>query len=353
MSLRETASLGIALQGTRVLDLSRLAPGPFCSLLLRSLGAEVVKVEEPGRGDPLRSLDPLAFQSLNGGKKSLSLNLKSDRGRALLLRLAERADALIEGFRPGVMKRLGLAYEEIRDRLPRLIYLSLTGYGQSGPYRERAAHDINYMAVAGALGGEVPPIQVADFAGGGLPAALAIVSALFARARTGAGCYIDLAMLDGALSLSLLASSPVGRVLSGACPCYGIYATADAKRLSVGALEPKFWEGFCRGIGKPELASRAFDPGAREEVARAIARRTLAEWEEVFSRLDACVEPVGALQAALSHPQAKSRRKDWPNPSFLASLGPAPAVGEHNRLLLTELGATDAELDGLHTEGVV
>jgi len=353
VSERETASLGNALAGIRVVDLSRLAPGPFCSLLLASLGAEVVKVEEPGRSDPLRSLDPRAFERLNAGKKSLSLDLKTDSGRELLLQLLKRVDVLLEGFRPGVMKRLGLAFEELSDRFPRLIYLSLSGYGQSGPYRERAAHDVNYMAVAGALGGEVPPIQVADFAAGGLPAALAITSALFARQRTGAGGYIDLAMLDGVLSLTLLASSPAGQMLSGACPCYGIYTTADRGRLSVGALEPKFWEAFCRGIERPDLAGRAFDREARDEVARAVAGRTLADWEVVFSQLDACVEPVAAPGAASSHPQALTRAEHWPNPSCFASLGRAPALGEHNRLLLSSLGLSDAELDGLQAEGVI
>jgi crotonobetainyl-CoA:carnitine CoA-transferase CaiB-like acyl-CoA transferase len=336
-----------------VLELSRLAPGPFCSLLLLSLGAEVVKVEEPGRGDPLRQLDPLAFQNLNAGKKSLSLNLKSGEGRALLLRLLERTDVLLEGFRPGVMKRLGLSYEELGPRFPRLIYLSLTGYGQSGPYRERAGHDLNYMAVAGALAGEVPPIQVADFAGGGLAAALALTAALVSRERRGSGGYLDLAMLDGVLALTLLSTSPIGKVLSGLYPCYGLYATADGKQLAVGALEPKFWQAFCQGLERPDLGGRAFDTGARAEIAAALRARSLADWQAVFAGLDACVEAVGTAEQALSHPQASSRRDAWPHPSVFSSLGAAPPLGEHNRSLLRELGLTEHEVEQLRTQGVL
>lgn len=346
------------LHGIRILDLSHYAPGPFCSLLASELGADVIKIEEPRHGDPLRSLDEDAFRRLNRGKKSLTLNLKSDRGRRLLLRLAERSDALIEGFRPGVMDRLGLAFETLVERNPRLVYLSITGYGQQGPYRSRAGHDINYMAVAGALQVEVPRIQFADFAGGGLYGAFALMAGLHKTATTGKGGYIDLAMLDGVVSLLGLAMSPFGDVLSGRYPNYGLYQTRDGRWLSVGALEPKFWEAFCEGIQRPDLVERIADPAARQEVARVIAGKDAADWDRVFEERDACVELVRDLGEALSHPQVSHRRMFDDRELALPFARPAdsgktsPGLGEHTLSLLEELGVSPNEVEALRTEGV-
>jgi crotonobetainyl-CoA:carnitine CoA-transferase CaiB-like acyl-CoA transferase len=355
-SSRESSWRGL-LRDTRVLDLSRYVPGPFCSLLLSELGAEVVKIEEPGRGDPLRSLDEQAFGKLNRSKKSVTLKLRSGSGKSILLRLLERADVLIDGFRPGVMPGLGLGYQELGKKFPRLIYISITGYGQDGPYRDRAGHDINYVAAGGALGTEPPRIQVADFAAGGLYGALALVSALLNRAKTGQGTYLDLAMLDGMVSFLGLAVSSAGELLSGRYPYYGLYPTGDGQYLSVGALEPKFWETFCQAIGRPELTARMNDPTAREEVARTLSSRDLAHWEEVFSGVDACVEPVRDPMTALSHPQVLHRQTahselSMPFARAGALEGSAPALGEHTDVILREVGISGNRLKNLRAEGV-
>ena len=345
------------LRDTRILDFSRYAPGPFCSLLASEFGADVIKIEEPGHGDPLRSLDEDAFRRLNRGKKSLTLNLKSDRGRRLVLRLAERSDALIEGFRPGVMERFGLAFETLTEQNPRLVYLSITGYGQQGPYRSRAGHDINYMAVAGALKEEVPRVQFADLAGGGLYGALALMAGLHKSATTGKGCYIDLAMLDGVVSLLGLAMSPLGEVLSGRYPNYGLYETRDGRWLSVGALESKFWDAFCEGIQRTDLVERMGDPVVRQEVARVIAGKSAAEWHAVFKDRDACVELVRDPRETLSHPQVSHRQMSDPELAVpfarpAASEKPAPELGEHTLSLLEELGVSPGEAEKLRTDGV-
>jgi crotonobetainyl-CoA:carnitine CoA-transferase CaiB-like acyl-CoA transferase len=340
------------LRGQRVLDLSRYAPGPFCTLILAALGAEVIKIEGRPDGDPLRGLDPDAFERLNAGKKSVVLDLKSDAGNRALRRLAKEADVLVEGFRPGVMSRLRLDYESLKTEAPRLLYLSLTGYGQDGPYRERAGHDVNYMAAAGALRAlRTPPaLQVADFAAGGLFGVVAVLSALLSRGASSPGRRIDLSMHHGVLSMMMLASGEAASRLSGAFPNYAIYRTRDGGALSVGALEPKFWAAFCAGIERRDLESRMLDPEAVAEVARAVEERDLAFWGERFAGIDACVEPLASPEGARLHPQAVHRRvgSGFSLP-FLdgapgaADLGRAPRLGEHNR----ELGLIDAPFEDL------
>jgi len=331
------------LRGFRILDLSRYAPGPFCSLILAALGAEVIKVEPLPSGDPLRSLDPGAFERLNAGKKSILLDLKSEAGNRALRRLAKDADVLVEGFRPGVMRRLGLDYESLKEEAPRLVYLSLTGYGRDGPYRDRAGHDVNYLAAAGALQGVLrpPAIQVADFAAGGLFGVVAVLSAIVGRTDSSPGCHIDLSMHHGALSMMMLASGEAASRLSGSFPNYAIYRTRDGRGLSVGALEPKFWAAFCAGIERKDLESRMLDPGAVAEVARVVEERDLAFWEERFSRIDACVEPVSSPGEARSHPQAAHRNvgPGFSLPFFDGApesidLGRAPRLGEHTEELV-------------------
>ena len=331
------------LAGLRVLDLSRYAPGPYCTLILAALGAEVIKVEPKPEGDPLRSLDPDAFERLNAGKKSIVLDLKGEAGNRAFRRLAKSADVLVEGFRPGVMSRLGLDYESLMDEAPRLVYLSLTGYGGEGPYRDRAGHDVNYLAAAGALDGvfHPPAIQVADFAAGGLFAVVAVLSAMLGRTDSSPGRHIDLSMHHGALSMMMLASGDAGRRLSGVFPNYGIYPTRDGRALSVGALEPKFWGAFCAGIGRRDLESRMLDQGAVGEVARVIEEEDLAFWTERFSRIDACVEPVSSPAEARTHPQAAHRGvgPGFSLPFFDGrpapiDLGRAPGLGEHTQELV-------------------
>jgi alpha-methylacyl-CoA racemase len=335
------------LEGIRILDLSRYAPGPFCTLILCALGAEVIKVEGGPDGDPLRVLDPEAFERLNAGKKSVLLDLKSGDGSRAFRRLAKNADVLVDGFRPGVMERLGLDYESLKNDAPRLVYLSLTGYGGEGPYRDRAGHDVNYLAAAGALEGAVRPqaIQVADFAAGGLFAAVAVLSALVGRTDKSPGRHIDLSMHHGVLSMMMLASGEAASRLSGKFPNYALYRTRDGGSLSVGALEPKFWKAFCAGIERRDLESRMLDPEAIPEVAEILSERDLSYWRERFSRLDACVEPVLSPEAARSHPQAAHRGvgsgfslpfAPWDEAAF--DLGPAPLLGEHTKKVMEDLG---------------
>jgi crotonobetainyl-CoA:carnitine CoA-transferase CaiB-like acyl-CoA transferase len=329
------------LRGHRVLDLSRYAPGPFCTLVLAALGAEVIKVEPEPSGDPLRRLDPEAFERLNTGKKSIVVDLGTEAGRAAVKRLAKTAAVLVEGFRPGVMSRLGLDYERLKEEAPQLVYLSLTGYGADGPYRDRAGHDVNYMAAAGALEGvsRPLPIQVADFAAGGLFGAVAILSAILEAASSKRGRHIDLSMHHGVLSLSMLASGIASSRLSGVFPNYALYRTRDGGTLSVGALEPKFWSAFCEGLERGDLKSRMLDPEAAVEAGRVVGEKDLAFWEERFSRVDACVEPVWAPEKARLHPQALHRgigpgfSLPFLDGTTALELGRAPRLGEHTREL--------------------
>ena len=250
------------LAGTRIVDLSRYAPGPYGSLVCAALGAEVIKVEAPVGGDPLRQMDAQAFERLNQGKKSVVLDLKTEDGAAELRRLLAAARVVIESFRPGVMTRLGLDYASLRSAAPEIIYVSISGYGQSGPSAVRAGHDVNYMASAGALDGvgRPLPVQVADFAAGGLYAVVAILAALMEglqgqKETKGMGRFIDLSMHEGVMSLSRLADGDARDALSGRYPNYTVYTTKDGGALSVGALEPKFWEAFCDVVKRPRLGA--------------------------------------------------------------------------------------------------
>ena len=275
------------LDGVRVLDLSRLLPGPVCTLHLADLGADVVKVEDTGAGDYARSLGlaptgdgrapsdaPSAFfRMVNRNKRSLALDLKATAGRDAFLRLAQRADVIVESFRPGVVDRLGVGYAAVAALNPRIVYCSITGYGQTGPYRDRPGHDINYLGYAGVLdqtgtsGG--PPalsnLQVADLLGGAMNASTAILAALFGASRTGNGSHVDVAMTEGSLAHNIFALHAIetfghaqprgGDLLTGGVPCYGVYATQDGRYLAVGALEGKFWRALCEALDRPDLVA--------------------------------------------------------------------------------------------------
>jgi crotonobetainyl-CoA:carnitine CoA-transferase CaiB-like acyl-CoA transferase len=255
---------------------------------------------------------------------------------------------LIEGFRPGVMNRLSLDYASLRAGAPQLVYLSLTGYGQDGPYRDRAGHDVNYLALAGALDGpspRPPALQTADFAAGGLFAVVAVLSSILDR--TGGGRHIDLSMHEGVLSMMMLATGQAAQRLSGSFPGYGIYRTRDGRHLSVGALEPKFWKAFCAGIERADLEPRDLDPKAVAEVSRVIESRDLTFWTERFSRIDACVEPVLTPDEARVQPQAlhRGRGPGFSLPFLAGGLPPpdlprAPFLGEHTPLA-SDAGAED------------
>jgi crotonobetainyl-CoA:carnitine CoA-transferase CaiB-like acyl-CoA transferase len=308
-----------ALAGLRVLDLSRLLPGGFCSLLLADFGADVIKVEDTGMGDYVRA-DPPAFHALNRGKRAVSIDLKNPRGRDAFLRLGSRADVVLESFRPGVMDRLGVGYEQLRQENPRLVYCAITGYGQDGPYAQRAGHDMNYLALTGLLdmtgGPDGPPVQaagqIADLGGGALMAAFGILAALRERDASGEGQFVDVSMKDGALSWlamdaarALAGAEPPGRgdaPLAGGLICYRPYRCADGW-VTLGALEPKFWRAWCRGAGRGDLADRQFEPvgsDTHREVESVFAARTRAEWQAFNDEHDCCVEPVLGLADALS-----------------------------------------------------
>src|SRR5437899_10156345 len=305
------------LTGIRVLDLTRLLPGAYCTLLLADMGADVIKVEEPGAGDYMRWTPPLAggqsalFNAINRNKRSATLNLKSDAGRDLLLRLVDGADVLVEGNRPGVMDRLGLGWDVLHARNERLVVCSIPGYGPDGPFASRAGHDLNYMATAGALGlngdREGPPVplsvQVADIGGGGLQPAVAILGAMVGVQRGGEGRWIDASMTDGAVSwlkLAFAAHRAGERVargdqrLSGRYPCYRVYACKGSGYYSVAALEPKFWNALCQSLERPDLIERQYSEDADEHAAleEIFATRTRDEWQATLTGLEACGELV-------------------------------------------------------------
>lgn len=320
------------LSGLFVLDFTTLLPGPLASLMLAEAGAEVLKIEQPG-GENARRFPPYvdgesaAFAMLNRGKTNLVLDLKSDAGRATLKPLIERADILIEQFRPGVMARLGLGYDDLRAINPRLIYCSISGYGQSGPRMEEAGHDINYIGNTGLLDLQpgpvaapvVPPMLAADIAGGSFPAVINILLALRARDQSGQGCRLDIAMSDAMFTFgwaALAIGAATGKFpgpgelwLVGASPRYQIYPTKDGKLVACGALEPKFWAAFTKAIALPaEFVDDKRDPKAtRDAVANLIAARTADDWTPVFAAADCCTTIIVPLEQAMRDPHFVQR----------------------------------------------
>jgi crotonobetainyl-CoA:carnitine CoA-transferase CaiB-like acyl-CoA transferase len=389
-----------ALSGLKVLDLSRLLPGPFCSMLLADLGADVIKVEVPKVGDYIRWWPPLLGGNsgfhvvLNRNKRSLTLNLKSLEGKKIFERLVEKTDVVLESFRPGVMDKLGLGYEVLKDINPRLVYCAITGYGKDGPRSKKAGHDINYLALNGVLshGGRegrpvLPGVQIADLGGGALLAAFSIVTALLARERVGEGQFIDIAMLDGALTWNCLrwgkyladgkVPVPEDDFLNQGFACYNLYGTRDGRVMALGALEPQFWKAFCESVGHPEWNQpNYFEDGPhqralREEIAALFKQKTQAEWIEHFAEWDCCCEPVLHLDEVMEDPQVLARQmvielvhETWGAyrqlgiaPKFSKTPGSlrshAPEFGEHTEDILHELGYTADQIATLRSEEVV
>jgi alpha-methylacyl-CoA racemase len=316
----------------RVVDFSTLLPGPMCSLLLAQAGALVTKVERPGRGDEMRSYEPkfgtdsVNFALLNQGKRSVAIDLKDPTGARQAMELVATADVVIEQFRPGVMDRLGLGYEAMRAVNSRIVYCAITGWGQTGPLADVAAHDLNYQAEAGLLGltagadgaPGLPNVLVADLAGGAYPAMMNILLALRAREETGTGCFLDVSMADnlfplvywglGNGSVAGLWPTPGGDLVTGGTARYQVYRTRDGRYLACAPLEQKFWENFLRVLDAPQLVNDAADPqGTRAAVAGIIARRTADEWLQSFAGVDACVSVVKSLQEAVAAPQFRAR----------------------------------------------
>jgi crotonobetainyl-CoA:carnitine CoA-transferase CaiB-like acyl-CoA transferase len=416
--------MSLPLAGIRVLDLSRLLPGGFCSLLLADFGAEVLKVEDTGMGDYIRWAPPYydgaqdsarsaLFLSLNRNKRSIRIDLKSERGRAVLLRLARDYDVLLESFRPGVLDRLGVGYERLREENPGLVYCAISGYGQDGPKRDASGHDMNYLGLVGLLGltgegdgvgGRVGghPIQsagqIADLGGGALMAAFGIMAALRerdgvpaagpgrpGREGSGEGQVVDVSMADGALSwLAMVAAQALceGRAprrgelpLAGSLICYRPYECADGW-VTLGALEPKFWQAWCRGVGREDLIERQFEgPGsqAHAEVQEVFRARTRAQWEQFAGEHDCCLEPLLELEEALDSELVRAREMvvELEQPGVArgvrqigipVKLGrtpgdhnqrPGPALGEHTEQVLREAGCTPQEIEELLASGAV
>jgi len=386
----------LPLEGLRVLDLSRLLPGPYATLVLAELGADVVKVEDPAGGDLLRSIPPLAgeesgaFLALNRNKRSLALDLRRPGGAAAFLRLARGADVVLESNRPGVLQRLGLGWETLRSVNPRLVLCSITGYGQDGPGAGRAGHDLDYVAYAGVLALNGPPerplplaVQAADVAGGSWPAVAGVLAALVRRAASGEGAHVDVSMTEGALALLALPlamasarGAPLARgreLLTGGAACYATYRTRDGRFVALGALEPRFFAAFCAAVGRPELAERQLEGGGagpRAELEAIFAARTLAEWRAFAEGHDVCLAPVLEGDEPRADPQLAARgafldvpARDGRMVTGVASpvrlrgveapLRPAPRLGEHSDDVLRECGFSAAEIAGLRAAGLV
>jgi crotonobetainyl-CoA:carnitine CoA-transferase CaiB-like acyl-CoA transferase len=376
----------LPLEGIRVLDLTRLLPGPYCSLLLADYGADVIKVEDPKSGDYARWYEPRVnddqsamFISLNRNKRSITLDLKDEKDKEAFITLMKTADVLIESFRPGVMERLGLGYEQLKVHNPKLIYCAITGYGQTGPYAKEAGHDLNFLSYSGQLHLQgapsekplIPSVQIGDIGGGALMAAVGILLAIIDAKKSNSGQFVDISMLDGTLSWmhtilpNYWTSGEMPNrgelTLNGGKACYEIYRTKDDRFISVGALEYKFWKNFCNVIGKAELIDQLDAPLEqqrliKQEVQAVIQQKTLTEWLELFAGIDACVSPVLTPEELTDHPQIKHRQmietithpemgvmKQIGNPiklsnSTVTTRQHAPGLGEHTNEILKELG---------------
>lgn len=402
--------MGLPLEGVRVLDLSRLLPGGFCSLLLADFGAEVLKVEDTGAGDYIRWAPPYydgaedsaksaLFLSLNRNKRSIRVDLKQEAGREVLLRLVRDHDVVLESFRPGVLDRLGVGYGRLREVNPGLVYCAITGYGQTGPKRDASGHDMNYLGLIGLLGlsGERdgPPAQsegqIADLGGGALMAAFGILAALrerdgsAAKPGSGEGQVVDVSMADGALSwLAMVAGRHFAdgvvprrgeQLLAGAVICYRPYECADGW-VTLGALEPKFWQAWCRGVSREDLIEKQFEPpgsDAHVQVVKVFKGRTRAEWTQFASEHDCCLEPVLDMDEALASDLVREREMvvtlDQPGvKGGVRQLGipvkldrtpgthnrlPGPALGEHTEEVLRAAGYSDKKVAELLDQGAV
>lgn len=373
-------SLAHSLEGVRVLDLSRLLPGPFLTMVLADLGADVVKVEEPRMGDYMRDFPPRGdgmsgrYLSVNRNKRSVTVDLKSDRERERFLRMVGQADVVVESFRPGVMDRLGVGYDALRKRNEGIILCSISGYGQTGPYRHRAGHDINYLALAGvlAMSGAAPDgppamagVQIADMAGGAMWGAIGILAALIERRRTGKGTHLDISMTEGALALlasefGILGAEPAvptrgTGLLNGGAARYGLYRTSDGRYLSIGALEPQFMARLMRGVGLEADPDSADQEALRRRLTRVIASKTRDEWERILGGYDCCCEPVLELDEVVEHPLhgaralffeiaggGASRTLQVRTPLGMpAGRRPAPELGADNEEVFREYGVED------------
>jgi len=380
--------MGSSLEGIKVIDLSRMLPGPYCSMILADHGARVIAIE-----DKRFVADDLLISPVNRNKEHMALNLKTKEGKEIFRRLTSNADVVMEGFRPGVTKRLGIDYAALRKVNPKIIYCSITGYGQDGPYRDMAGHDVNYLSFSGVLdligekGGApcIPGIQIADLVGGGMNAAIGILLALVARARTGKGQYIDISMTDGMLGLlpiPLYLIQKYGQVpsrsdtmLSHRYACYNVYETADGRHITIGAVENRFWMNLCELLGVPEYGPLQYDEDRRKEIVdflrRTFKKKTIDEWVEALRDRDVCWGKVQTITEAL-HDKLFTERgmvaeiQDSGGISRTAlgipiklsktpgSIRTGPVeFGESTRKILKELGYRKAEIESFFEKGAV
>ncbi len=382
----------LPLEGITVLDLSRLLPAPLATLFMAQMGARVIKIEDPSGGDYIRWTPPLTgkyssfFYILNRGKESLTLNLKKEEGREIFKKLVEKADVLVESFRPGVMDSLDLGYETLSEINPSLIYAAVTGYGYGEtPYLKRAGHDLNYVSINGiaSLNGtrETGPlhlgIQVADIGGGAYMTLISVLAALIERSTTGRGKFLDISMTHGSIPFTVMgfaefiasgkSPGPEGYTLNGLYPCYRIYRAKDGY-VSLAALEPKFWQNFCRAVGREDLLDKAFATGkegekVREELEKIFKSKTVEEWEKLNEEYDFCCEAVNDFENLLKSPLIRENEvigKDENGRGFLKfpvrnlrkdEIGEAPDIGRDTEKILKELGLD--ELESLKKKGVI
>jgi crotonobetainyl-CoA:carnitine CoA-transferase CaiB-like acyl-CoA transferase len=388
------------LSSLKVLDFSTLLPGPFASLLLADMGAEVLRVESPSRMDLVRVLPPhdngvaASHAYLNRNKRAIALDLKQAGAVEVVKQLVQDYDIVLEQFRPGVMDKLGVGYAALKAINPKLIYVSITGYGQTGPYKDRAGHDINYLALSGIAdqtgrldSGPLPlGIQAADIAGGSLHGVIGLLAAVIQRQHTGQGQQVDISMTDCIFSLHAMAGS--GYLACGEQPkmesqalnggsFYDYYRTRDGRWFSVGSLEPQFMQPFCAAIGRPELAAHGLSPkpeqqrALKQQIQLEFEKRDFAEWSEIFAALDACVEPMLSLAEAVAHPQLQARelvvevpreglapQRQIASPIKFSSGSPeyrhigAP-VGAHTAEVLADLGYSSERIATLRAGKVV
>jgi len=380
--------MGCALEGIKIIDLSRMLPGPYCSMILADHGARVIAIE-----DKRFMADDIFLSPVNRNKDHMTLNLKTKEGQEIFFKLIREADVLMEGFRPDVTKRLGIDYETLKNVNPRIIYCSITGYGQDGPLRDIAGHDVNYLSFAGILGiiGEkdgspcIPGIQIADLVGGGMNAAIGILLALVARERTGKGQYIDISMTDGMVGLlpvplhifqkNGIVPQRSDSFLSHRYACYNVYETADGRYISIGAVENRFWQNLCNVFGVPEYGPLQYDDNHRDEildfVRSAFKKKTLEQWIEVLRDKDVCWGKVQDLTEVLNDPlflardmvgEVKDEKgkpvtmlgipvklSDTPGSIRSAAVG----FGGSTRRILAELGYTKGQIEELIEKGVV
>mgnify|MGYP000901845256 FL=1 len=378
------------LTGIRILDLTRLLPGPVATLHLADLGAEVIKIEDPQVGDYARTLgtgqgeDSAYFRMINRNKQGLRLDLKKPEGVEIFMRLASTADVIIESFRPGVVDKLGIGYAAVAALNPKIAYCSISGYGQNGPYKDLAGHDINYLGYAGVLdqigseGGNpaIPNFQIADLLGGALTGVMGILAVVVEAQRTGKGRYIDVSMTDSVLAhtyFTMLRLADNGNsaargsdLLSGGLPCYATYRCADGKHMAVGALEGKFWKACCMVLEQPEWIARQWDAGLRAEMAALFLTRSRDQWAAVFVAVDCCVTPILSPEEALLNEQITARGMvveeagltQFAPPLKLSGYEfairqPAPKAGEHNESILREAGYSTVEIARLEQSGAL